>query len=107
MENYNKVIDILKKYNQEHIIKLIDKSNSENKRKLINQVLNIDFEELKELYEKTFEELYIDLEELHPITGVKPEKLSKEELESYQKVGEDIIKKNKFAVATMAGRSRY
>ena len=107
MENYNKVIEILKKYNQEHIIKLIDKSNPENKSKLINQVLNIDFEELKELYEKTFEELYIDLEELHPITGVKPEKLSKEELDSYQKVGEELIKKNKFAVATMARRSRY
>jgi len=99
----DKAKKILKEYKQEHIIKVIDKSDEIRKNKLINQVLNIDFEELKELYEKTFENIYVDLEELHPITGVNPDRLSNEELESYKKVGIDIIKSNKFAVATMAG----
>ena len=63
----NKAKEILKKYKQDHIIELINKSNVNTKNKLINQVLNIDFEELKELYDKTFEDLYVDLEELHPI----------------------------------------
>ena len=99
----NKVKDILKKYKQQHIIELIDKSDLEVKNKLINQVLNIDFEELKELYDKTFEDLYVDLEELQPIAGVNPDRLTREELESYEKIGIDIIKNNKFAVATMAG----
>jgi len=101
--NYNKVKEILKTYKQEHIINFIDKSDVETKNKLINQVLNIDFEELKELYDKTFEDLYVDLEVLHPIAGVNPNRLTKEELESYEKTGTDIIKSNKFAVATMAG----
>ena len=104
--DYNKAKEILKKYKQEHIIKFIDNSNSEIKRKLIEQVLMIDFEELKELYNKTFEDLYVDLEELQPIAGVNPDRLTAEELEKYEKIGTDIIKSNKFAVATMAGRSR-
>ena len=99
----NKAKDILKKYKQQHIIELIDKSDLEVKNKLINQVLNIDFEELKELYDKTFEDLYVDLEELQPITGINPDRLTRYELEKYQKAGIDIIKRNKFAVATMAG----
>ncbi len=102
-DNYNKAKEILEKYKQEHIIKFIDKSDIEIKNKLINQVLNIDFDELKQLYQKTFENLYVDLEELHPITAVKPDKLARYELENYEKVGTDIIKSNKFAVSTMAG----
>lgn len=101
--NYNKVKEILKAYKQEHIINVIDKSDVHTKNKLINQVLNIDFEELKELFDKTFEDLYVDLEELHPIAGVNPDRLTDEELENYKKIGIDIIKNNKFAVATMAG----
>lgn len=103
MENYNKAKEILKEYKQEHIIEFIDKSNEIVKGKIINQVLNIDFGELKELYEKTFESLFVDLEELHPIAGVNPDRLTSEELTNYEKIGSDIIKSNKFAVATMAG----
>ena len=99
----NKAKEILNKYNQEHIIKLIEKSDVETKSKIINQVLDIDFEEIKELYNKTFEDLYVDLEELNPIAGINPDKLSEKELEQYKNVGIDIIKNNKFAVATMAG----
>jgi UDP-N-acetylglucosamine pyrophosphorylase len=99
----NKAKEILKQYKQEHIIETINKSNMIIKDKLINQVLNMDFEELKELYEKTFEEIYVDLEEIQPIAGVNPDRLIKEELENYEKIGSDIIKNNKFAVATMAG----
>jgi len=99
----NKAKEILKQYKQEHIIEVINKSNMIIKDKLINQVLNIDFEELKELYEKTFENIYVDLEELQPIAGVNPDKLTKKELDNYEKIGSDIIRNNKFAVATMAG----
>lgn len=101
--NYIKAKEILNKYKQEHIIEFINKSDEKVKSKLINQVLRIDFDELKELYEKTFEDLYVDLEELQPITGVNPDRLAKEEIEKYIKVGTEIIKSNKFAVATMAG----
>ena len=103
IDDYNKAVEILKKYKQEHIIKFIDESSKATREKLINQVLNIDFDELKELYEKVFEDLYVDLEELKPITGINPEKLSKKEIKNYENIGTQIIKDNKFAVATMAG----
>lgn len=101
--NYNKAKEILKKYKQEHIIKFIDNSDIETRNKLIKQVLNTDFDELKELYKKIFEDIYVDLEEIQPIEGVNPDKLNKEVLDKYKKIGIDIIKSNKFAVGTMAG----
>lgn len=101
--NYEKAKEILKKYKQEHVIKFIDNLDIENKNKLINQVIGIDFEELKNLYEKTFEDIYVDLEEMNPINGVNPEHLTEKELQEFEIKGIDIIKNNKFAVITMAG----
>lgn len=75
----------------------------EKQEMLAEQVLKIDFEELKELYEKTFEDIYVDLEQLEPIRGVNPDKLPKEKLDEYEQIATKIIKQNKFAVATMAG----
>ena len=103
MDKYIKAKEILKKYKQEHIIDYIDKLNLDVKNKLINQILNIDFEELKELYEKTFEDIYVDLEVIKPINAVNPDNLSKQELDDLKNIGEQVIKNNKFAVATMAG----
>ncbi len=103
IDNYEKAKQILKKYKQEHIISFLDRYSESEKKLLIDQILRIDFEELKELYELTFEDLYVDLEELHPIAGVNPDRLSEEQLNRYISLGEEIIKNNKFAVSTMAG----
>lgn len=103
MNTVEKSQEILAKYNQNHIIDYMNELDNEEKEKLANQVLELDFEEIKELYEKTFEEIYVDLEQLEPIKGINPSKLSKEEIEELEKIGQNTIKQNKFAVATMAG----
>lgn len=103
IDNYEKAKQILEKYKQNHIIPFMDKANVNLKEKLIDQILKIDFEELKELYKMTFEDLYVELEELHPIAGINPDLLPEKQLKKYEKLGEDTIKNNKFAVATMAG----
>lgn len=103
INNYEKVKEILKKHNQNHVIQFLEESNDEIKEKLMDQVLKIDFEELKELYNKSFEDLYVDLEELQPIAAMNPDKLAQEELKVIEKIGAEIIKSNKFAVSTMAG----
>lgn len=100
---YDKAKKILNKYNQKHVIQFLKLPDETINDTLVDQVLSIDFEELKELYNKTFESLYVDLEELQPIAGINPNKLSAEELEKYENIGIEIIKNNKFAVATMAG----
>ena len=100
---YNIAKELLKKYKQEHIIDFIKKNNLGTKDKIIEQILNIDFDELKELNNKTFDDIYVDLEELEPIIGVNPDRLTNKEIEEYKKIGAEIIKNNKFAVSTMAG----
>ena len=64
MNNYENAKKILKKYNQQQVISIADKMPQEKQEMLAEQVLKIDFEELKELYEKTFENIYVDLEQL-------------------------------------------
>ena len=103
MNNYENAKKILEKYNQQQIISIADKMPQEKQEMLAEQVLKIDFEELKELYEKTFEDIYVDLEQLEPIRGVNPDKLPKEKLDEYEQIATKIIKQNKYAVATMAG----
>lgn len=100
---YNKAKEILNKYNQKHVIKFLKSDEGNINNELVEQVLRIDFEELKNLYNKTFEDIYVDLEELQPIDGIKPEKLSKEKVMELEDIGTNIIKNNRFAVATMAG----
>ncbi len=92
MNNYENAKKILEKYNQQQIISIADKMPQEKQEMLAEQVLKIDFEELKELYEKTFEDIYVDLEQLEPIRGVNPDKLPKEKLDEYEQIATKIIK---------------
>ena len=102
--NFNKAVEILKKNKQEHIIQFLD--NGENE-KLINQVLNIDFNEIKELYKSTQIEKEIEIEGIQPIVALNPAKLSGDEIDRIRNLGEEIVKNSKFAVSTMAGRTGY
>lgn len=98
--NFNKAKKILEKNNQMHVIPFL--KNGKNDA-IINQILNIDFKELNNLYKKTKENNIVKKDELSPITALNPKKLSKKELEELEKIGQDIVKNNKFAVSTMAG----
>ena len=103
MNRYDEAKKLLRKYKQSHIIDFMEKQKDSIKEKLIDQVLSLDFEELELLKKKIYEEIYVDLEELQPIKSVKPNELSKEERKEIEKIGEEIIKNNKYAVVTTAG----
>ena len=47
-----KVTKILKEYSQEHLLDYMKCLNKEEQEKLEKQILNIDFKQLKELYER-------------------------------------------------------
>ena len=53
MDKLQDAVDILKAYNQEHIIKLLQNLDEEHKENLINDIYNIDFHQIMELYENT------------------------------------------------------
>lgn len=96
MDNIEKAKKILAKYNQNHI-----KVETEE---LANQIIKINFEQIKELYEHTMEETnVVGINSIEPVTAINPEKLDKCELNEYIKLGEETVKTGKYAIAIMAG----
>lgn len=98
--NIKEIIPILEKYDQMHLLKYVDDLNEEEKERLINEIKNIDFEFLNNLYKNTLKDTEIKPEQITPI-----EYYSKEELnqEYYKEIGEKILRDNKLAVITLAG----
>ena len=99
----SKAKQILEKYNQTHIIPFLEEGKN---TKLINQILETNFEALKDLYNKTKGKKSLKTSNIEPIIAFNPDKLPKKELDKIKNIGEEIIKQNKFAVSTMAGRTR-
>ena len=107
LENkYNEAKKKLEQYSQIHLLSQYEKLNDEKKEYLLNQIINIDFEQLNKLYEQTKKEIQLGEGKIEPIQYIEKEKLSKEEKEKYSKIGIEEIKKGKLAVVTMAGRTR-
>ena len=104
MDNqYLKAKEILKKYNQEHLLAFYDKLTQEKKEKLINQILNINFEQINKLYENTKKPIEKDEATIEPITYIDKNNISDEERKHYKNLGIEEIKKGKLAAVTMAG----
>ena len=102
-EKYEAVLNTLKKYGQEHILRNYENLTEEEKEKLLDQILTIDFNQIKELYESTKKEISFANDKIEPIEYVDKSALSSEELNKYNQLGEDAIKQGKYAVVTMAG----
>lgn len=107
MDNLNKAKDILKKYNQEHLLSFYDELEDDKKEFLINQICRIDFDQIFSLYENSKIDEIIPQSVIEPLSYFDKSKMSKESARYYTIIGENCIRKNGFAVVTMAGRSRY
>ena len=94
---------ILKKYHQEHLLNFYEELSKEEQESLLNQLLEIDFKTMQELYEGTKKSMTVSNDKIEPIEYIDKEKMSKEQKEQYEKIGEEIITSGKYAVATMAG----
>ena len=93
----------LQKYGQEQVLNRYKYLSDEKKEKLINQIKNIDFDQIKELFDITQKSVKKIDGEVSSINFVDKSKLSKEEYEKYYDIGSRIIKDGKYAVVTMAG----
>ena len=103
MKDFKETIEKLNKYDQTHIIKIMEKMTEEEKYKLSDQIQRLDFENIKNLYnELTKEEINVG-KNIEPISALKKNKLTEEQLEEIDNLGKNIIKSNQFAVATMSG----
>ncbi len=94
---------ILKENKQENILKFLENIEDNKKEKLIKQILDLDFEQLKKLYEETKTEPEILEKKIEHIGYVDEYKLTEEKKNRYTTLGEEVIKNNQYAVVTMAG----
>ena len=103
MDKTQEVINLLKEYNQTHIINLLNKLEGSKKQELIEQINRIDFHQIMELYDNTKKEIEIKEKKIEAIPYIDKAKLSEKEKNEFDNLGESIIKNGEYAVVTMAG----
>lgn len=104
MENkYDIAINLLKKNKQNRVLDLLKNTDILDKEKIVEQVLNIDFEMLDEMFSST-QVRSTNIENLlEPVKAIVEDKLTFEEKNIFESNGAKIVKNNKFAVVIMAG----
>lgn len=103
MDKTQDAIQLLKIYNQEHIIKILEELEGKQKEELIEQINTVDFHQIMELYDNTKKEIQIKENKIENIPYLDKAKLSKEKKEEFEKLGEGVIRNGQYAVVTMAG----
>ncbi len=103
MDKRQETIELLKEYNQEHIINYLEKMNDEDANKLIEQIQKIDFHQITELYNNTKKTIEFKESKIEPLKYLDKAKLSLEQLQKFDKLGSDVVKNGQYAVVTMAG----
>lgn len=93
MDKIERAQKILIEQKQEHI-RVINEE-------IADQILNIDFDQLKNLYCKVDEK--IEYEDIEPIKATNPDRIPADKIKRYIELGEQKVKEEKFAVAIMAG----
>ena len=100
-EKLKEIIPILEKYEQTHLIEFYNELDEKEQECLIEQINNTNFDFLNKLYINSFKNDVIDAKKISPIEYYSEFDLK--EKEKYIQIGEDIIKKGKLAVITLAG----
>ena len=91
-ERLKKIKETLKANNQEHLLQFYDKMTTEDKEKLIEQIENIDFNLMNELYENAKKKVDFEKVSIEPIEHVDKAKLTVAEKKMYEEKGIDAIK---------------
>lgn len=95
--------EILKKYNQEHLLEFYDELDQTHKNKLIWQLASIDFEKTHHLY-NSLKTIPIPTDEyLEPLEYYIKSDIPIKIRRKLENQGTEILKKSQYAVLTMAG----
>ena len=93
---------ILKKYDQEHLLNQYEKLDENHKKRLLEEIQNIDFELITNLYKSTKKEEKNNKDEITPIEYLDKYKLN-DKYKYYESIGKKAIKEGKLVAVTMAG----
>lgn len=96
-------VEILKKYNQEHLLDFYDELDEDKKNHLVNQILSIDFEQIQQLYKNSKKNTVINKNLITPIPYITKSLISKEQYEFYSLIGENAIQHKEIGMLTLAG----
>ena len=102
-KKYNEAKELLKKNNQEHLLLYYDKLDDEKKEALLDQILSINYNLAKELYEAAKRPVDFKDVTVEPIEYIDKSKMTVDETKKFEEIGAEAIKANKYAVVTMAG----
>ena len=91
----------LKKYGQEHLLNHFETLSEEKKKELLNQIENIDFELVNNLY-KTADKIDTSNDEISHMEYSDKYKLN-DKYKDYEALGRKAIREGKLAAVTMAG----
>ena len=101
--NFEEMKNVLEKYNQNHVVLAYERADEEKKKKILEQVSRLDYENMEKLYGIAKNPVEVEEAEISPMPYEDTTKLTNEEKNKYIKIGEDIIRNGKLAVVTMAG----
>lgn len=99
----NTIMQILKKYNQEHLLDFYDELTEDEQKALISEINSIDFEKINELYINSYLDDSISCDRISALPYISKQSLNKEEFENFSSIGNQIIKEEKLAIITLAG----
>lgn len=102
-DKLQKAKDILDKYKQMHLLNFYNDLTDTQKSNLLNQILNIDFDQIFKLYENSKIDDDYTNSVISPMPYIEKNLLSNDEFQKYYNIGINIIKQEQLAVVTMAG----
>lgn len=110
MTDFDSVIALLKKYDQEHIIKFWDRLDEREKKLLLKDIYEINIPEVVGMFKKTVEDVTADRQKLDDRMKPIPAELygavnrsPSELLTKYEQIGLEQISQGKVGVLLMAG----
>ena len=102
-DKLNNVKEILRKYDQLHLISFYAELTEAQKSYLLNQLLNIDFEQILNLYKKSKLEVLASTEEIEPLDYSIKSDFSNSKVKQLEGIGWKAIKAGKVGIITLAG----
>lgn len=103
MDKRQEAINLLKEYNQEHIINYLEQLDEKKENELIEQIQNIDLHQIMELYNNTKKDIEFKECKIEALKYLDKSKLTQEQKKCFDELGSQIVKNGQYAVVTMAG----
>lgn len=102
---YNEALEKAKSYGQEHLLKYVGELSCEEADKLLDQIVNIDFELSQKLFKMAKEEGESKSAQLNvtPLPCREIASMSQDERERLESIGKNAISENKVCAVTVAG----